>query len=210
MFIFVLHVLHSLRSVLRLICIVLKGLNPEDYPDVWLLTAPTVLGYTFSPASFWFLYKREVADSGTLRLDKILAEVNNTFGEKRSYVFSRLQPQQLGQDVNPSKKSVDAGLISFGINTKDFHVSPFSSRQGSYTLAACDPRLTGRVSVCVTLRTSKGESKLVARWWSCDQAVDAQRPAWREVVGIVTGWAWLGLVTCKFGSLPYAASTGPE
>ncbi|HJS38938.1 MAG TPA: DUF1365 domain-containing protein, partial [Burkholderiales bacterium] len=50
--------------------------------EVWLHCFPRVLGYVFNPVSFWFCEDRE----GKLRA--VLAEVNNTFGERHSYLLA--------------------------------------------------------------------------------------------------------------------------
>jgi len=76
--------------------------------EVWLHTYPRVLGYTFKPVSFWYCHRSD----GTLRA--VLAEVNNTFGERHCYVLD--EPR-------------------FGVEqraTKVFHVSPFNPVQGHY------------------------------------------------------------------------------
>ena len=44
--------------------------------EVWLHCYPRVLGHTFKPVSFWYCHRVD----GTLRA--VLAEVNNTFGER--------------------------------------------------------------------------------------------------------------------------------
>jgi len=78
--------------------------------DIWLTTFPRVLGYAFKPVSFWHCH---AADGS---LVAILAEVNNTFGERHCYLLR------------------GAGL-AFGNElraTKVFHVSPFCAIEGDY------------------------------------------------------------------------------
>jgi DUF1365 family protein len=58
-----------------------EGITDID-GEVWLQTFPRVLGYVFNPVSFWFFENH----SGDLRA--ILAEVNNTFGERHCYLLS--------------------------------------------------------------------------------------------------------------------------
>lgn len=72
--------------------------------EVWLQCFPRVLGYVFNPVSFWFCEDR----AGKLRA--VLAEVNNTFGERHSYL--------LCADTLEAKKV--------------FHVSPFFPVSGRY------------------------------------------------------------------------------
>lgn len=85
-----------------------SGIHDAD-GEVWLQTYPRVLGYVFKPVSFWYAYNRQ----GNLRA--ILAEVNNTFGERHCYL--------LGSSVQWGKEMVA---------DKVFHVSPFCQANGRY------------------------------------------------------------------------------
>lgn len=76
--------------------------------EIWLHTYPRVLGYVFKPVSFWYCHRAD----GSLRA--VLAEVNNTFGERHCYLLD--QPRY-GQ---PSRAA------------KVFHVSPFAPVRGEY------------------------------------------------------------------------------
>ena len=76
-------------------------LSPED--PVRLLTFPRVLGYVFNPVSFYFCERSD----GTLKC--CVAEVGNTFGEKKRYLI-------------PADSSGHCKLRE----TKHFYVSPFS------------------------------------------------------------------------------------
>jgi len=77
--------------------------------EIWLTTFPRVLGYAFKPVSFWHCH---AAGGG---LVAILAEVNNTFGERHVYLLRTDDP--------------DAALHA----DKAFHVSPFFPVHGRYT-----------------------------------------------------------------------------
>ncbi len=84
-----------------------EGIHDAD-GEAWLQTYPRMLGYTFKPVSFWYC---ERAD-GSLRA--IVAEVNNTFGERHCYLLD--QP-------------------AYGVESqarKVFHVSPFCDVAGHY------------------------------------------------------------------------------
>lgn len=84
---------------------------PElDQGEVWLQAYPRVLGYVFKPVSFWYVHR---ADGS---LHAVLAEVNNTFGERHCYL---LQGPHLawGREL---------------VADKVFHVSPFCALQGQY------------------------------------------------------------------------------
>ncbi len=83
------------------------GITDAD-GEVWLHTYPRVLGYAFKPVSFWYC---ERAD-GSLRA--VVAEVNNTFGERHCYLLD--EPRH-GQVVRADKV---------------FHVSPFCEVRGEY------------------------------------------------------------------------------
>jgi len=78
--------------------------------EVWLQTMPRVLGHVFNPVSFWYCH---AADG---RLQAIVVEVNNTFGERHCYLL-------------------DGPQLAWGreqLARKVFHVSPFCAVSGSY------------------------------------------------------------------------------
>lgn len=78
--------------------------------EVWLHTLPRVLGHVFKPVSFWYAHR---ADGS---LAAVVAEVNNTFGERHCYLLhgARLR---WGAEVEAAKV---------------FHVSPFCAVEGRY------------------------------------------------------------------------------
>jgi hypothetical protein len=86
-----------------------QGIDDVD-GEIWLQTYPRVLGYVFKPVSFWYC---ERAD-GTLRA--VVAEVNNTFGERHCYVLA-------GNEVAWGRELAA---------DKAFHVSPFLPVRGRY------------------------------------------------------------------------------
>ena len=88
------------------------GLSAAD-GEVVLLTLPRVLGYVFNPVSFWFLLDRE----GQLRA--LLAEVNNTFGDRHSYLLHHDDQRVIAPGDRLSSRKV-------------FHVSPFLEVAGRY------------------------------------------------------------------------------
>lgn len=81
--------------------------------EIWLHCFPRVLGYVFNPVSFWFCHSR----NGALRA--VLAEVNNTFGERHCYLLAY-----------PDGRPIDDGQ-TLGVR-KVFHVSPFFPVSGNY------------------------------------------------------------------------------
>jgi len=72
-----------------------------------------MLGYTFKPVSFWYCHRAD----GPLRA--VVAEVNNTFGERHLYLLADPDgaPLRNGMLLNAAKR---------------FHVSPFCAVEGSY------------------------------------------------------------------------------
>ena len=77
--------------------------------EVWLHTYARVLGYVFKPVSFWYCHRTDNS------LAAIVAEVNNTFGERHCYV---LPAPRYGVDLSADKV---------------FYVSPFCQVQGHYS-----------------------------------------------------------------------------
>ncbi len=78
--------------------------------EVWLQCYPRVLGYVFKPVSFWHCHR---ADGS---LAAIVAEVNNTFGERHCYLLAGPQ-LAYGRELTAQKV---------------FHVSPFCAVAGQY------------------------------------------------------------------------------
>ncbi len=86
-----------------------EGVTDAD-GEIWLQTYPRVLGYVFKPVSFWYAHRRDGS------LAAVLAEVNNTFGERHCYLL-------------------DGAQVGFGrelATDKVFHVSPFCEVRGRY------------------------------------------------------------------------------
>ena len=130
-----------------------------------------------------------------MELARVIAEVHNTFDERSMFIFVRLE----------NSNSDACAMLKFQPTPKGFHVSPFSSRKGTYELEMLDPAATGIVDVKVTLWSSKGHRKLVARWWSADAAVDADTCGVWGGIWLLLGWAWLGLITCQCFNFRMAA-----
>jgi uncharacterized protein len=81
--------------------------------EIWLQTFPRVLGYVFNPVSFWICTR---ADG---KVQAVLAEVNNTFGERHCYLLHKDSGEPLQSGETISSKKV-------------FHVSPFCEVRGEY------------------------------------------------------------------------------
>ena len=89
-----------------------EGLAAAD-GEVWLHTFPRMLGFVFNPVSFWLCHDR----AGKLRA--VLAEVNNTFGERHNYLVAH-------DDQRPIEPRDEL------VARKVFHVSPFCEVRGTY------------------------------------------------------------------------------
>lgn len=82
----------------------------HDCPGaLWLQTFPRLFGYLFNPVSFWYC---ERADGS---IGAVVAEVNNTFGDRCSYVLR-----------------LPDGARSVLRAAKRMHVSPFFPTEGEY------------------------------------------------------------------------------
>lgn len=96
------------------------GVDLDAGGSIQVLTNLRVLGYVFNPVSFWWC--RRADDS----LACIVAEVNNTFGERHSYV---LLPAA----------GLDAGGRAVFETDKRLHVSPFMPMDQAYTWWFSEP-----------------------------------------------------------------------
>jgi DUF1365 family protein len=98
--------------------------------EIVLITMPRVLGLAFNPVSFWLCLDR----AGVLRT--VVAEVNNTFGERHFYVCRHADHRPIERQDR---------LIA----EKVFHVSPFMPVAGHYAFTFCYD--VGRFSVRIDL-----------------------------------------------------------
>jgi hypothetical protein len=168
------------------------------------------LGYQFNPVSFWYLY------SDQKKLKAMILEVNNTFDERHMYF---LKPEDNEIEGVPEedvlKEALDDSHVQAdkGVNerpgkptrftntwSKEFHVSPFNSRKGSYSLIAYDPLYpnmtgTGPIDNTITLQSSKSHAKLVARVFSAHEAVDPASTSLVQRMKFLALWWWVGFVT---------------
>lgn len=81
--------------------------------EVTLVTLPRVLGFGFNPVSFWMCHDHSGA------LVAVLAEVNNTFGERHCYLCRKPGGKPIASDEEIVAEKV-------------FHVSPFLPTDGEY------------------------------------------------------------------------------
>lgn len=83
---------------------------------------------------------------------------------------------------------------------KDFHVSPFNSRDGSYTLTAHDlfenkDEIDTRLSNTINLFSSGGHLKLIARIFSTSTAVNPQTCSFSDQIRLFASYGWVGFIT---------------
>jgi DUF1365 family protein len=103
-----------------------RDIRPSGGP-IRLLTHLRVVGTAFNPVAFFFCHR---PDGG---VDRVVAEVNNTFGETHCYVLS----------------GPGAGPVTRDELDKEFHVSPFQPVAGRYRFRITEPgpRLTAHIDV---------------------------------------------------------------
>ncbi len=128
----------------------------DAHGEVWLQCYPRVFGYSFKPVSFWYAHRAD----GSLRC--VLAEVNNTFGERHCYL---LDAPRFGVEQTAEKV---------------FHVSPFCRAQGQYRFrfmqSACGSRMLARVDLY------NDEAVLIQTSLSGQLHVLSKRTKWRVVL----------------------------
>ncbi len=121
-------------------------LNKEGIHDatgeVWLQAFPRVLGHAFKPVSFWYAHR---ADGS---LSAIVAEVNNTFGERHCYL---LPEPQYGQTI---------------LAHKVFHVSPFCDVQGEYRFRFMRTQHNGQDRIVARVDHGDADGPLIDTSWS--------------------------------------------
>lgn len=137
----------------------------------------------------------------------MILEVNNTFGERRMYLLDGSSPPSPPRTPDSQATAVSEDSVPETMKKrftdvwmKDFHVSPFNSRKGSYALKALDPWPhvaydAPVVDNTITLKSSKDHAKLVARLHSTGQALNPDRLGLFQSIKFVLSWWWVGLVT---------------
>lgn len=110
--------------------LVANGIDLGPHGSIQVLTNLRVLGHVFNPVSFWWCRHED----GSLAC--IVAEVNNTFGERHPYVLL------------PGAASERRGRVVFETD-KRLHVSPFMPMDQAYTWWFSEPeeRLSVRMDV---------------------------------------------------------------
>ncbi|ORY08338.1 hypothetical protein BCR34DRAFT_589999 [Clohesyomyces aquaticus] len=175
-----------------------EGVLDSEWSYAYLVTAPRFLGYSFNPVSFWYVYDQ------SHQLKRMILEVNNTFGERRMYLLDGSSAGTPGTAESEPSEPIASKKHFRDLWSKDFHVSPFNSRKGSYSLKALDPfpflgsmsESTGPIiDNTITQKSSKDHAKIVARVFSTGEPLD---PAALGILGtarFLLAWWWVGLVT---------------
>ncbi|KAI1086770.1 hypothetical protein F5B19DRAFT_118160 [Rostrohypoxylon terebratum] len=180
-----------------------RNIDAARYPYAYLVTAAKFLGYHFNPVSFWYLYSAEK------RLAAIILEVNNTFDERRMYFLTADSTSESAETSDMGKDSLAGGAEDRQPNDqkpirktwkKDFHVSPFNSRKGAYSVIAYDPlssNMEGRgpINCTINLISSKDHAKLNARIFSTGDAIDPTEMTSFQKFRFLISWWWVGFVT---------------
>jgi DUF1365 family protein len=104
--------------------------------EIRLLCFPRILGFVFNPLSIFFIYD---ADH---RLEAVIYEVNNTFGQTHAYVTPAVGEGDQRQEVD-----------------KAFFVSPFYGVEGGYRFRLSPPAKSFDLVIC---KQVAGETDFVA------------------------------------------------
>ena len=133
----------------------------------------------------------------------MILEVNNTFDERHVY-FLKAQDKSGDSTAELKLESMEVAITKPQRFTKtwpkDFYVSVFNSRKGSYSISASDPFFpimsgTGPINTTITLNSSKAHAKLVARVFSASPPIDpSTMSAWQKTRFLLAWW-WVGLAT---------------
>lgn len=104
--------------------------RPYEGRRILLLCYPRILGYVFNPLSVYYVYAPDGA------LETLIYEVNNTFGERTSYVVAAGETKANGIYAQACMKRM--------------YVSPFASGHGGYSFRIANPNETALVAVLLS------------------------------------------------------------
>ncbi|MCB1381096.1 MAG: DUF1365 domain-containing protein [Alphaproteobacteria bacterium] len=107
---------------------------------IFMFTYPRVMGYVFNPLTVYYCF--DAAD----QLCLMIYEVNNTFGQRHSYVIP-----VSGDRLHACRKS--------------FYVSPFNRVEGTYRFSAAPPDESLKLSIIL----STPEGVCLSAWFSGQQ-----------------------------------------
>ena len=168
-----------------------QNVSDHDWDHAYLVTAPRFLGYSFNPVSFWYLYDHKD------ELIMMVLEVNNTFDERRMYLLDATKAPKSAT----SEPTLSVAKRFKNVWPKDFHVSPFNSRKGSYSLSAVDSFGSGEnkkrtnIDNTIVLTSSKDHAKLVARIFSQGLDFNLATITTMQTMLLLSKWFWVGFAT---------------
>lgn len=131
----------------------------------------------------------------------MVLEVNNTFDERRPYFLKIDENQDLTQeDLSTTNETSNKPTRFTNTWSKDFHVSPFNSRKGAYSLIAYDPLFphmtgTGLIDNTITLLSSKSHAKLIARVFSNGTPINPSNMGFFHRTKFLSSWWWVVYAT---------------
>jgi DUF1365 family protein len=169
-----------------------QGVEPAEWDHAYLITAPRFLGYSFNPVSFWYIFTKDN------HLAMMILEVNNTFDERRMYLLKAGETDGTDDDVEGRTEETPTRFKNNW--AKDFHVSPFNSRKGRYSLSAINPYASSSSNApildnTIVLKSSKNHPKLVARVFSEGTPIDPLTASPWDNARFLIAWFWVGFAT---------------
>ena len=132
-----------------------KIYNDENTDTIILVTVLKFLVPTFNPVNFYFYLDKEKNPI------KILAEVNNTFGERHLYPLD-------GNDSFPFN----------GEHKKEFHVSPFNNMNGKYKFNFTYPGDNFKVDIVLS---NNDKSIIEASLWGYGESITTMT-LWKKIL----------------------------
>ncbi len=134
----------------------MRFLREADCDDgiarVELLTMPRMFGHVFNPVSFHYCYRAD----GSVRC--IVAEVNNTFGERHLYILRE-------PEGDPTRFPLQFQ------HEKQFHVSPFNDMRGHYEFSLSELGPSMRLTIDLI---RDGGKVLTASLWGDAAPLDSR------------------------------------
>lgn len=109
---------------------------------VRLLAMPRILGYAFNPLSIWFCHAPDGA------LQAIIHEVNNTFGERHSYLFA-VNPADRAEDRTDDRAEDQVDELIEQQCDKRLYVSPFLGMDLHYRFRIAPPQQRLSIGISV-------------------------------------------------------------
>jgi uncharacterized protein len=172
---------------------------------IFLLTHLRSFGYNFNPVSFYYCY--DAAD----RMQSILAEVNNTFGETHNYWLTSAVEHGPGSSSGSSSGPLRGPATRRYRFNKAFHVSPFFEGNQIYdwTFTVPDDKLTVQ---CANFENDElvfdSTLSLERREWNRHELHRAIRQFPFMTARVIAGIHWQAL-RLFFKAVPVVSHPGP-